>query len=215
VLDSTIQHNGPSTGLFRYWFGRLWLTSFGWRLSGRLPTDKRLVLIAAPHTTNWDGVFMIATAWVFRIKLHWIAKQSLVSGPFGFVLRSFGAVGVDRSKPVGQVQQVAERIRESDGMFLAIAPSGSRSLREHWKSGFYHIACEAGVPIVPSFLDWGAKHSGVGPAIHPTGDIHADMDAVRAFYDGMKGKYPERQTPVRLREEAQAAAETTESAANG
>ena len=202
--SSEIRHPGPSTGLIRYWIGRIWLRSFGWRTSGELPDTPRVVLIAAPHTTNWDGAFMIATAWVFRIKLHWIAKKSLVSGPFGGILRTLGAVGVDRNKPVGQVEQVAERIRESDGIFLAIAPSGTRSYREHWKSGFYWIALEAGVPIVPSFLDWGNKHSGVGPAIETTGDIVKDMDQIRAFYDGMTGKYPKKQNPIRLKEETEA-----------
>jgi 1-acyl-sn-glycerol-3-phosphate acyltransferase len=180
----------------------MWLTTFGWRVSGEMPESPHAVLIANPHTTNWDGVFMIATAWVFRIKLHWIGKRSLTSGPFGAILRNFGAVGIDRTKPGGQVGQVALRIREADGMFLAIAPAATRSKREFWKSGFYHIAQEAGVPIVPAFVDWGTKHGGVGPAITTTGDIVADMAQIRAFYDGMKGKFPDQQTPILLREEA-------------
>jgi len=86
-------------------------------------------------------------------------------------------------------------------MFLAIAPSGTRSLREHWKSGFYHIALEAGVPIVPSYLDWGTKTAGVAEMIVPTGDIVRDMAHFRAVYEGMRGKFPEKQTPIRLKEE--------------
>lgn len=170
-----------------------------------MPESPHVVMIANPHTTNWDGVFMIATAWVFRIKLHWIGKRSLTSGPFGAVLRNFGAVGIDRSKPGGQVGQVANRIRESKGMFLAIAPSATRSKREFWKSGFYHIAQEAGVPVVPAFVDWGAKRCGVGPAVTTTGNIIADMEQIRAFYADMEGKYPDKQTPILLREEAEAA----------
>lgn len=197
-----IGHQGASTGLIRYWIGRTCLRLAGWDTIGAFPPNEpRLVLIACPHTTNWDGAAMIAAAWVFRVKLHWIAKDTLTKGLLGAILRRFGAVGVDRSKPGGQVQQVAARMRAADRMFLAIAPSGSRSRREFWKSGFYHIAMAADVPVVPAFVDWGNKRVGLFDAIKPSGDLVADMDKFRALYTGMKGKFPENQAPLRLREE--------------
>jgi 1-acyl-sn-glycerol-3-phosphate acyltransferase len=201
MRSSTIKHGGPTSGIVQYWIGRIWVTLTGWQVVGDLPQQRRVVMIAAPHTSNWDAVVMVAAAWVFRLRLNWIGKKTLFRGLIGVFLRSVGGLPIDRSKPGGQVVQVADLIERSDRMYLAIAPAGTRSKRPHWRSGFYHIALAAGVPIVLGFIDWGSHRVGVGEVFEPSGDLTADIDHIRAFYDGMKGKDPSQQTPILLKEE--------------
>ena len=196
-----VLHDGPAASLLAYAAGRLWLGACGWTVEGELPRVPKAILIAAPHTTAWDGPFMLAVAWVFRLKLNWIAKHTLFVGWQGPVLRWLGALPIDRRAPQGQVADVAQRIREADGIILAIAPEGTRAQTELWKSGFYHIAREAQVPILCGFLDYRRKVGGVGPAFIPTGDIEADMDRIRAFYRGITGMKPDGFAEPRLREE--------------
>jgi 1-acyl-sn-glycerol-3-phosphate acyltransferase len=145
---------------------------------------------------------MIAVAWVFRLKLSWIAKHTLLEGWKAPILRWLGAIPVDRRAPQGQVAQVAQLIAERDGIILAIAPEGTRGPGEFWKSGFYHIAKEANVPIICGFLDYGRKVGGVGPVFVPSGDMHADMRRLREFYANITGLYPDAFTEPRLREES-------------
>ncbi len=204
-----VEHLGPPSSLAAYAVGRLFLGACGWRTEGDLPAVDKAVLIAAPHTSAWDGAFMLAVAWVYRLKLSWIGKHTLFEGWKGPVLRWLGAIPVDRRAPHGQVAEVAARIRESGGMILAIAPEGTRGRAELWKSGFYHIAREANVPILCGYLDYRRKVGGVGPVILPSGDVHADMDRIRAFYRGVTGLKPEGFAEPRLREELAAEARTS------
>jgi len=181
--------------------GALWLRLCGWRVEGRLPDATKSVVIAAPHTSSWDLPHMLAVAWVLGVRPAWLGKQELFAGPLGAFFRGLGGVPVDRSRRGNLVQQVAERFAEADRLFLVVPPSGTRSRAPYWKSGFYHIARAARVPIVCAFLDYRRKVGGIGPVLEATGDVAADMDLVRAFYDGVAGRYPERTTPVRLAEE--------------
>jgi 1-acyl-sn-glycerol-3-phosphate acyltransferase len=194
-----------AVGRFGLFVGRLWLRIFGWRVEGRLPDAPKSVVIAAPHTTNWDLPHMLAVAWVLGVRPAWLGKKELFAGPVGTLFRLLGGVPVDRSKRANLVQQVAERFAEVDRLFLVVPPSGTRSRAPHWKSGFYHIARAADVPVVCAFLDYRRKVGGIGPVIEPTGDVGADMDKLRAFYSGVTARYPERTTPVRLVEEDAAA----------
>ena len=197
------------TGWFARGLGKLWLRAFGWRLEGTLPPIPKCVLIAAPHTSNWDLPHMLASAYVLGFRPSWLGKRELFKFPFGGFMRWLGGVGVDRSRRTSLVQQVADRFAEVDNLFLVIPPSGTRSRAPHWKSGFYHIARLAKVPIVCTSLDYGRRVAGVGMMIDASGDIVADMDRIRAFYASAQGRYPERMTPVRLPEE------DVPSAANG
>jgi 1-acyl-sn-glycerol-3-phosphate acyltransferase len=174
----------------------------GWRFIGERPPLRACVLIAAPHTSNWDLVYMLGVALVFDIRLRWLGKHTLFAWPLGALFRRLGGIPVDRRSPQRMVEQLATRIRESDDdSMLVVAPEGSRGHREHWRSGFYHIALAAQVPIVPIVLDFGNKETGVGPMILPTGDYRADMDRIRAFYAGRTGLRPDASGPIRLREE--------------
>jgi 1-acyl-sn-glycerol-3-phosphate acyltransferase len=149
---------------------------------------------------------MLAVAWVFRLKLRWIGKHTLFAGWRRPFMRFLGGMPVDRRSRNGVVQQVVDYFNDSDALILAIAPEGTRGRSELWKSGFYHIAHGAKVPVLLGFLDFGRKVGGVGPALIPTGNIAEDMKTIRAFYDGIEGLYPDKQGEVRLKEELEAEA---------
>jgi len=202
-----ITHRGPSTGRFLYWVGRLWMWLAGWDTEGEPPPEvEKAVLIAAPHTTNWDLFHMLAAAWVYRIDVSYLAKHTLFRPPLGWILRYLGGIPIDRSAPHGVVQQVADRITAAERILVAVPPEGTRSRRDYWKSGFYWIALTAQVPLMCGFLDYARKRAGIGLCFVPTGDISADMDRLRDFYRPIQGKYPEQTSTMRLRDEDAASA---------
>ncbi len=195
-------HDFPRASLVEVAIGHAFLGVAGWKIEGQLPQGvTKAVMIAAPHTTGWDMPYMLATAFVFRLRLNFLAKHTLFEGFRGPLMRALGGVAVDRRAPHGLVGQVVERFRKGSDMLLAVAPAGTRARSKHWKSGFYHIANEAQIPILCGFLDFKHKIAGVGPAIVPTGDMKADMDRIRAFYADKTGKYPGTETPIRLKDE--------------
>ena len=192
--------------MFKRLLGKAILKVSGWKAIPGSPHAGSYVIIAAPHTTNWDLVYMLAIAFVLRIDVRWMGKQKLFDPPLGWLTGRLGGIAIDRSRATGVVSQMAEAL-QSETMALAVPPSGTRSRREYWKSGFYHIANEAQVPIACGFLDYSRKEGGFGPNILPTGDVTADMDRIRAFYAEKQGKFPEMQTRIRLKEEDAAEAE--------
>ena len=186
--------------------GTVFLRLAGWRVEGALPAwADRAVVIAAPHTTNWDLPYMLAVSWVLVVRPRWLVKRELFRAPFGWVMRWLGGIPVDRSRRGNLVAEAAAQLRSADRLFLVVPPSGTRSRAPHWKSGFYHIARAARVPIVCAFLDYDRRVGGIGPVFVPSGDLGADMDRLRLFYRDVRGKYPEHETPVRLSEEDAAA----------
>ena len=185
----------------RAFIGRSFLKLVRWTLIGGLPSTDKFIFIAAPHTSNWDLALMIAAAWTMKAQVHWLGKHTLFKPPFGWFTRAIGGVPVDRRKPQGLVTQAVELFERSDVLRLAVPVEGTRGRRDHWRSGFYHIARGAGVPVCTGFLDYSRRRCGLGELIHLTGDVAADMDRIRAFYAPIKGKYPALQGPVRLREE--------------
>lgn len=180
---------------------RIYLKVQGWRAVGERPDTAKYVVIAAPHTSNWDGIHMVAISWIFGMRIRWMAKHTLFDGAFGWFFRWAGGVKVDRRKPQGLVEQMAEEFARRDEFVLAVPPEGTRSRREHWKSGFYQIALASNVPIVLGFLDFGRKEGGFGGLFTPTGDVQKDMDHIRAFYADKRGKRPELFAVPRLRSE--------------
>ena len=197
-----------------YWVARLWMWVFGWDTEGDHPQVEKAVIIAAPHTTNWDLPHMLAAALIFRVRISWMGKHTLFKPPFGWFMRMLGGVPVDRRAPGGLVQQVADTFGQHDKLLLAVPPSGTRGKRPHWKSGFYWIAHTAQIPVVCGYLDYRRKRACLGYTFTPTGDVKADMDKVRAFYDGVQGKYPDAQTPFRFKEELPATSEDRDDAGN-
>ena len=209
VRSPRVTHDGPKTSLLSYGIAQLYLAAFGWKTEGDLPPLNKAIFIAAPHTSAWDAPFMLAVAWSYRMKMSWIATHTLLEGCRGPLMRWLGAVPIDRRAALGQVAQVVARITESDGMFLAIAPEGTRGQTEHWKSGFYRMAEGAKVPIVCGFLDYKRKVGGLGPVFIPSGDVAKDMERLREFYKEVSGYRPEQFAQPRLREELEASGAST------
>ncbi len=171
----------------------LYLKAGGWRVVGDWPAHiPKMVLVAAPHTSNWDGVVMLAAAGYYRVPLKWMGKKELVEGPFGGLVRWAGCVPVDRSGKGDLVSETAAQMRAAETMVLAVAPEGTRAKSKGWKTGFYYIAHAAGAPIMMSVLDWGAKRITVTGPVTPTGDFEADLALIKAPYAGAKGKFDDR-----------------------
>jgi 1-acyl-sn-glycerol-3-phosphate acyltransferase len=185
----------------RYWIGRAWLGAFGWRIEGEEHLPQKFVLIAAPHTSGWDLPFMLACSYVMRTPISWMGKRELFRPPFGWFLRALGGIPIDRGNRHDTVRWAAGLFAGREQLALAVPAEGTRGKVDYWKSGFYHIAREASVPIGLGYLDFARKTTGVGGFVMPTGDVRADMDQIRAFYEGIRGKHPDKESVPRLREE--------------
>ena len=182
-------------------FARLFLRLTGWQTEGTRPAARCYVVISAPHTTNWDLVYLLAIAIQLDVKVSFIAKSQLFAWPMGYFMRKVGGIPVRRDRRANTVEQMADRLETHADLALAVPAEGTRSYVAHWKSGFYHIALKARVPIVFGYLDYARKRGGFGPEMIPTGNISEDMDAIRDFYSDIQGKYPENFGEIRLKEE--------------
>jgi 1-acyl-sn-glycerol-3-phosphate acyltransferase len=161
----------------------------GWKLTGQPPIEKKYVLIAVPHTSNWDFPITLAMAFLFKFDIFWMGKDSLFKGPAGPIMRWLGGIAVNRSASSNLVQQLVDAFNENDELVIAIPPEGTRSRVDKWKTGFYHIAHGANVPIALGFLDYQRKVGGFGPTFYPTGDVDKDIAEIRQFYKGIAGLY--------------------------
>jgi 1-acyl-sn-glycerol-3-phosphate acyltransferase len=170
------------------WISTFLLAISGWKIQGHLPDLPKFVLIAAPHTSNWDFIMMLVTAFAIRTRIHWMGKDSLFRRPFGAFFKWCGGIPIDRSKPNGTVGEMTRSFVAASRLILVIAPEGTRGQVRQWKTGFYHIARSARVPIVPGFLDFGRKLVGFGEVFTPGENIETDMGTIQAFYAGMLGK---------------------------
>ncbi|MBL4790563.1 MAG: lysophospholipid acyltransferase family protein [Kordiimonadaceae bacterium] len=163
---------------------KLFLKMWGWKLAPGCTNLKKVVVIAAPHTSNWDFLFFLAVTSINRLPLNFMAKHTLFKGFFGRIFYYLGGVPVHRSKEgaADMVDQMVLAFAERDIMQLCITPEGTRSKVKKWKTGFYRIALAAGVPIVLGFVDAKTKTTGFGPVFHPTGDMDADIAEIKKFY---------------------------------
>ncbi|WP_169751189.1 lysophospholipid acyltransferase family protein [Wenzhouxiangella marina] len=173
------------------------------------PGTGRCVVIFAPHTSNWDFVVGILAAWGIGLKVHWIGKSSLFDSPLGPLFRFWGGIPVDRSQRGGMIEQMAERFAGTDDFILAIAPEGTRSHTDHWKSGFWHIARAAQVPVVMAFIDYRRKQIGLGDSFLPGEDIETDFEQIRAFYADKRGRWREKESTIRPQERQPAKPESS------
>lgn len=180
---------------------RLYWTLSRWTLTAEATPSRPTILIGAPHTSNWDFVLMLAIAWRLGIEVHWLGKSSLFRGWRGPIMRRLGGIPVDRADPARVVNDVVEQVHSGRVFGLVITPDGTRGGNEYWKSGFYRIARETGMPVTLGFVDRTTMTTGLGPTIELTGDVAADMDMIRGFYADKAGLRPERRTVPRLREE--------------
>lgn len=161
----------------------------GWKRGEDAPKLDKYVLIAAPHTSNWDFYFTLLAAFDYRVKIFWMGKDSLFKGAAGPIMRWLGGISVDRSSSNNLVDQTIEAFKKNDKLIVTVPPEGTRGKVSYWKSGFYHIAMGAGVPIVLGYVDFGRKIAGLGPVFHPTGDFEKDLVEIKKFYKPIKGKY--------------------------
>lgn len=182
-------------------FARLFIWATGWGYGPAPPLVKKFVFIASPHSSNWDMIYMVAYAAVYGVPLRFLMKHTVFWWPLGVLLRAVGGMPIDRRSRHNVVEQLVESLAQIDELALGVPAEGTRGYAKYWKSGFYHIAQGAGLPIIPAYLDWGQKEAGFGSALWPSGDIRADMDILRAFYAGKTGRHPENVGPIRLREE--------------
>jgi 1-acyl-sn-glycerol-3-phosphate acyltransferase len=162
----------------------------GWKLDGSLPADQgKCVLIAAPHTSNWDLPYTLMVAFALRLNIYWMGKAQIFRWPFGPLMRWLGGIAVDRAQSNNLVAASAQALRDAQGAIqLVVPPEGTRSRTRHWKTGFYYIALQAEVPIVLCYMDYPRKLSGLGPVFTPTGNIESDMNVIKAYYAQYKGK---------------------------
>jgi 1-acyl-sn-glycerol-3-phosphate acyltransferase len=162
----------------------------GWKIEGALQHQAhKSVLIAAPHTSNWDLPYTLMVAFALRLNIYWMGKSSIFKWPFGPIMRWLGGIAVNREQSNNLVAASAQAIQDADGQLqLIVPPEGTRSKVRQWKSGFYYIAHTAKVPIVMAYMDFATKRSGLGPLFHPSGDFEQDMIAIKAFYAPFKGK---------------------------
>ena len=184
-------------------FARALLRWCGWRLVGEAPSVAHCVIVFAPHTSSWDFPLLLAVREAFGRPVAYLAKHTLFWFPLGGMLRGTGAIPVDRTERQALVSRLAQAFRERESLWLALSPEGTRDRTDHWKSGFYHVAREAGVPLLPAFIDAGRRECGLGGLIELTGDKDADMERLRAFYSGKRGIVPSRESEIRLRDESE------------
>lgn len=183
--------------------GMGFLRAFGWRLETVSADPKKFVLIAAPHTSGWDLPFMLSTSYSMQVPISWMGKHELFAPPWGWFMRALGGIPIDRASRNNVVGWAIEQFEKHDRLVLAVPAEGTRKKVEYWKSGFYHIALGAKVPIGLGYLDFAKKACGIRGFVTPTGDVRADMDKVRELYRGVTAKFPEHYGEPRLREEDQ------------
>ena len=178
------------------------LALFGWHVHFAPLPGPRGVVIVYPHTSNWDFPIGILAKWAIGVPIRWLGKEALFSGTCGLLLgrlfRHMGGEPIERNASTGAIERLGQHIRDSDWYWLALAPEGTRNYRPHWRSGFYHIAMAAKVPLAIAYIDYATRVVGVVDHVDLTGDIERDMERIRAAYAGYQGLRPEMAAPITL-----------------
>jgi 1-acyl-sn-glycerol-3-phosphate acyltransferase len=192
-------HGHPSVPRWQRRVAQIYVWLTGWRLEGALPPVPKFVAIMGPHTSNWDLPIYLILSSVLNIKGIFMAKHSLFIGPFRWFFEYFGGLAIDRRGSRGYVELAVEEFSRREKLALALAPGATRAYRDHWKSGFYHIALRAEVPILMCGLDFERKTGVIAPIYYPAGDPEADLAVIRDFYAGITPKHPERRSRIRFK----------------
>ena len=189
---SDVPHLGPSVpqrgNAFSRSLGRVLWSLTGWRFSGEVPDIPKTVVIVAPHTSNWDFPIGVLVMFALGIKVSFLGKHTLFRWPVGPIMRWLGGIAVDRRSPRGVVQQMLDTFDDRDRLFLTLTPEGTRGKVDEWKTGFYHMACEAGVPVFPVSFDWGSRRIAFHEPVVASGDIERDLPLIRGLFDSVTGK---------------------------
>ena len=175
--------------------GRRALSTAGWHIDGTMPNEPKFVLIVAPHTSNWDFPLGIAALFAFGFRVSFMGKHTLFRGPLAIPMKWLGGIPVERAVKRDRVSESVAAFKASEKLILVIAPEGTRTYVPAWKTGFYHVAHGAGVPIVPVAFDFGPKVIRVGEPLLPTGDRDADISRLREYFRTSTGKVPAHYQP--------------------
>lgn len=176
------------------------LKILGWKTQINTSLPEKVLVLGAPHTSNWDFPLALLTFKALGHKFSWIGKHTLFKGPAGPLMRKLGGIPVNRMVRTGFLDAMVEAFQTSDSLVLGIAPEGTRSKTNHWKAGFYHIAMKADVEICLGFADYPSKTVGLGPCFKPSGDIRKDFKIIEEFYNSKEGKKPQNQSLLLLRD---------------
>ncbi len=172
---------------------RLYYWLIGWKTEGNVPPHiKKCVMVAAPHTSNWDGPIAITAFILLDIKARFLVKKELFKFPLNLVIKAFGGIPVNRTKKTNMVDSMVALFDNYKELVLLIPPEGTRGYVKEWKSGFYYVALNAGLPIMLGYLDYKRKIAGIGPAFYPTGDFQKDLVEIKKFYKTITPRYPEK-----------------------
>jgi 1-acyl-sn-glycerol-3-phosphate acyltransferase len=175
---------------FTRYLGQFASAASGWSYEGNFPDEPKYVIAIVPHTSNVDFLVGLLPLFSWGLRLDFMGKESLFWEPFGTFLRWLGGVPINRSSSGGMVAQAIKAFNERDEFVLVITPEGTRTKVERWKTGFYHIANQAGVPIVPVGFDYATKTVKIGPPLTPTGDMESDFAELRAFFANVQARHP-------------------------
>ncbi len=190
--------NTPVVKSFMRIISLILLKILGWRAIGPLPEHTKYVIIVAPHTSNWDVFYGVILAFTLKLDARFMAKNELFRWPFEPIIEWLGGIAIDRSLHNNAVDKMIKEFKKNQKFVLALAPEGTRHKVSYWKSGFYHIAKGANVPILLAFIDFSTKTGGAGPLLFPSGNIAADMVAIRDFYLTVKGKHSDQTSPAAI-----------------
>ena len=176
------------------------LALFGWHLEPQVPAEYKIIIIGAPHTSNWDFPMSLLALSALGLRFSWIGKHTMFKGPSGRFFEKIGGIPVNRTAGSGFIDQMVCAFATRDRLVLAIAPEGTRTKKDHWKAGFYRIAVRSRVNICLGFIDYPTRTIGLGPVLVPSGDVIADFAVIKKFYQDKRGKHPEQASMVCLRD---------------
>ena len=180
------------TSTFWYLVSKAIFWVAGWKLTGQVPRNiPKAMMIAAPHTSNWDFIIARAAFYLMDVDVRFTVKAEWVRNPWiGWLVRALGALAVDRSRNNSLVDGMVQLFQEHDELVILITPEGTRAYQPRWRKGYYFAALGAGVPILLGFLNWGKREAGIGPAVWPTGNYEADEEQIKAYYRQIPGRFP-------------------------
>lgn len=174
------------------WIFKLFFQLKGWKVVGEAPKLKKYVMLAAPHTSNWDFIYALAAFYILDIPVKYTIKKELFFFPLGMLLRVMGGIAIDRNNKGGMVGHMVELFTKKEELVILITPEGTRSYSPQWKKGFYYVALGANLPVVLGYLDYGKKHAGIGPVIYLSLDFEGDIEKMKEFYRNIQPRFPEK-----------------------
>jgi len=185
------QHLRGRWGAFFQWLGSSTLSVLGWQISGNIPNEERILIIAAPHTSNWDFLIAVATLFALNINMKWLGKKSLFIPGIAWFFKWLGGIPVDRKNPASLINHVVELVHKEKGLVIGVAPEGSRKKIDRWKSGFLRIAKQTKSKIVFISIDSPSKTLTIGEIFEPSGDNDKDINFIMNYFKNFKGINPD------------------------